>query len=305
MLTFFTTAKAFEGHSGVIQRNALTNWTLLHPDAEVILFGDDKGAAEIAGELGLRHVPSVERNEFGTKRLDSMFRQAQSLARHDVLCYINCDILLLPEFILALQRVQQAHDRFLMVGRRWDTDITEPLAFSNPGWRDALRQAALQHGAMQPGHTIDYFVFRRGLYKEMPALVIGRIWWDHWLVWKARQERADVVDVTSAAICVHQNHNYGYHPSGVKGVHTDAQAKRNLELAGNGKHLLTIDDATHILGRTRERVNWGRFWAPTWRVLRPKVVPFWFAFLRVTRPLRKVLGLRRAVPARVSDPASR
>ena len=107
MLTLFTTAKPFEGHSGVIQRNALKSWTLLHPDVEVILFGDDAGAAEIARELGLRHEPNVERKRFGTKRLDCMFQRAQSMARHDVLCYINCDIILLPEFCRALERVTE------------------------------------------------------------------------------------------------------------------------------------------------------------------------------------------------------
>src|SRR5215472_16468615 len=96
MLTLFATAKAFEGHSGIIQRNALKSWTLLHPDVEVILFGDDKGTAEIAAELGLRHEPYVERNELGTKRLDSMFGQAQKIARNDILCYVNCDIVILP-----------------------------------------------------------------------------------------------------------------------------------------------------------------------------------------------------------------
>ena len=106
MLTFFATAKAFEGHSGVIQRNALKSWTLLPPDVEVILFGEDKGAPKIAAELSLRHEPHVERNEFGTKRLDSMFRQAQAIARHNIVCYINCDILLFPDFIEALRRVE-------------------------------------------------------------------------------------------------------------------------------------------------------------------------------------------------------
>gem|GEM_PF-7001836 len=48
MLTLFTTAKPFEGHSGVIQRNTLKSWKLLHPDIEIILFGDDAGGAEIA-----------------------------------------------------------------------------------------------------------------------------------------------------------------------------------------------------------------------------------------------------------------
>jgi hypothetical protein len=85
MLTLFTTAKAFTGHSEVIQRNALKSWTLLHPGIEIILFGDEEGAAEICRELGLRHEPHVDRNEFGTKRIDYIFRRAQEIARHDVL----------------------------------------------------------------------------------------------------------------------------------------------------------------------------------------------------------------------------
>src|SRR5262249_16704670 len=144
MLTFFATAKAFEGHSGVIQRNALKSWTLLPPDVEVILFREDKGAAEIAAKLSLRHEPHVERNESGTKRLDSMFRQAQAIARRDIVCYINCDILLFPEFIEALRRVGQKHERFLIVGKRWDTDITQPIAFDDPNWREQIRKAVCE-----------------------------------------------------------------------------------------------------------------------------------------------------------------
>jgi hypothetical protein len=48
MLTFFTTAKPFGGHNGIIQKNALKSWALLHPEVELILFGDEEGAAEAA-----------------------------------------------------------------------------------------------------------------------------------------------------------------------------------------------------------------------------------------------------------------
>jgi hypothetical protein len=303
MLTLFTTAKGFEGHSGIIQRNALQSWTLLGPEAEVILFGDDTGAEKVARELGLRHEPYVERNEFGTKRLDYMFRRAQEIARHEVLCYVNCDIILLPEFVESLERVKRRHAKFLMVGRRWDTEVTEPLAFERGQWSERVRETALGQGVMQPGHTVDYFAFRRGLYREMPALVVGRIWWDHWLVWKARHEGAVVVDVTRAAMCVHQNHNYGYHPNGASGVRTDEQARRNFELAGGRRHLYTIEDASYLLTAEGERVNWRRVWAPSWRALRPKLAPVWYALLNATRPLRRALGLRRVrattMPARM------
>jgi hypothetical protein len=301
MLTFFATAKPFRDHTAIIQRNALQSWKILHPDIEIILFGDDEGAAELCAELSLRHEPFVERDEFGAKRLDFLFARAQQIARHDLLCYINCDIILLPEFCRALERVHALHSRFLMVGRRWDTDVLAPIDFHEHGVEDRLRRLAWQKGLQRPPTAIDYFVFPRGLYTQIPPLVIGRIWWDHWLAWKARQLRTDVVDVSACVTAIHQNHDYGYHPAGAAGVWNDQQALRNYALAGGRWHLYTIADATHMLARDEgERRNWLRFWAPWWRFLRPKLVPVWFAILDLTRPVRHVLGVRRS---KVTPPA--
>ena len=77
----------FEGHSGVIQRNALKSWKLLHPEIEIILFGDDAGGAEIANELGFPHEPFVERNQLGAKRLDYIFRRAQGILRPEMTAF--------------------------------------------------------------------------------------------------------------------------------------------------------------------------------------------------------------------------
>jgi hypothetical protein len=276
----------------MIQRNALNSWMRLHADVEVILFGDDAGAEDAARELGLRHEPRVERNQFGSKRVDYMFVRAQEIARHDTLCFCNCDIILLPEFCVALERVHSSHERFLMVGRRWDTDIREALDFGDPRWSARVKELAHEQGLQQPGWSVDYFGFRRGLYREMPPLVIGRVWWDHWLVWKARAEGAAVVDVSEVVTAIHQNHDYGYHPAGVTGVWTDEQAKENYRLAGGRWHLRTIDDATHILGAEGERGNVRRLWARYWRYARPRVVPAWFALLDLTRPVRRALGMQ-------------
>jgi len=81
MLTLFTTAKPFRGHSGIIQCNALKSWTLLHPDIEIILFGDDEGTAEVCAEYGLRHETHVERHESGAKRLIIEGRRLSDVAR--------------------------------------------------------------------------------------------------------------------------------------------------------------------------------------------------------------------------------
>ena len=60
-LTIFTTPKKFDGHIGVIQRNAVASWTRMSPRPEVILFGTEPGTAEAAAEFGLRHISGVNR----------------------------------------------------------------------------------------------------------------------------------------------------------------------------------------------------------------------------------------------------
>lgn len=300
MLTFFTTAKPFRGRDGIIQRNALRSWTTLHPRVEVILIGDEEGAAETAKELGLRRVARAERNEFGTKRLDFLFCQAQGIARYDLLCYINCDILLMKDFLDTVKRVRERHRQFLMVGRRWDIEITAPLSPGNKNWDSELRREVLRNGRRRGPQWIDYFVFKRGLYdSEIPPFVVGRVFWDNWLVWKALASNHAVIDASSAVLAVHQNHDYGYHPQGKQGVFFGAEAERNYALAGGWRHLRTIADATEVLGEGGLRPNRSRYWAGAKRYARQTARVFlhggieraWFFVLGLTRPIRRKLGL--------------
>jgi len=247
MLTFFTTAKAFEGHNGMIQRNALKSWKLLAPDIEVILFGDEPGVQETCAELRLRHLPYVERHESGMKYLDYMFREAQAAAAHNFLCYSNCDIMLTEDFRQAFLRSRNWKDHFLLLARRWDTDVNQAIKFDAPNWAALIRQTALTRGRKQSGNFIDFFAFPRGLYNDVPPLVVGRSYWDHWLVWKALHERVPVIDASRFVVPIHQNHDYGYHPQGKQGTNADALAQRNVQLCGNGKHLRSVYDATHAM----------------------------------------------------------
>jgi hypothetical protein len=293
MLTLFTTAKPFSGHSDVIQRNALKSWKLLHPDIEVILFGDEKGAAEICQELGLRHEPNVERHESGFKYIGTIFDEAQKLARHDVLCYANCDILLCGDFVAAAQRVGAEKDAFLMFGRRWDTDIFKPIDFSNPEWAEEIRQTAFAANQQRDEWFIDYFVFRRGLFlHRIPKLVIGRVYWDNWLVWFAGHQGAALVDASAAVAAIHQNHDYGYHPQGKNGVWNDELARRNRELAGGYKSLRSMSSANYVLTSTgmKKRTilkRWSDSARDNWRNR------VWHPILSRTRTIRHSLGLRR------------
>jgi hypothetical protein len=296
MLTFFTTAKPFQGHDGLIQWNALRSWKLLHPEVEVILFGDEEGAREVCGRLDLRHEPEVKRHESGMKYVDYIFGRAQEIARHEILCYSNCDIIQFSEFITAVQRVFAGAQPALTVGRRWDTEIVAPVDFADPEWSTKLRHLAKTTGRRQDANFLDYFVFPKGLYQEIPPLLIGRSYWDHWLVWKALDAKARVVDCSRFVVAVHQNHDYGYHPQGKLGTNIDALAVRNYELSGNGRRLRSIPDSTHAMTAD------GRIYPTPLRRIghtlvcwSQKFLAFFGkqGFLNCTFGIRKRLGLRR------------
>jgi hypothetical protein len=247
MLTLFSTPKAFIGHSRTIQRNALQSWKLLHPSVEVILFGDEEGAASACHELGLRHEPDVQRCQSRLPYVHYLFSRAQAIAQHDYLCYSNCDMIFFDDFLKAFETARAWREKFLMIGRRWDTDVMKPVDFDRPDWAKGLRNLAVTTGFLQDPGYMDYFVFPKGLYDGVPPLLIGRSYWDQWAVWKALSERAGVLDCSSFAMAVHQNHDYGYHPDGKRGADRDDLSLRNKVLSGNGRHQRSILDATHRL----------------------------------------------------------
>jgi hypothetical protein len=293
MITFFTTPKPFRGHIGVIQRNAIESWKRIHPSAEVILFGDEEGAAEAARELGVRHVPQVKRNSFGTPYLASILDGARELTRNFLLSYVNCDIVLLSDFRVALERLPVLNSSFLMAGQRWDTDVTEPLDFSRSDWQADLRQRALTAHHQRPPRWIDYFVFSRGLYdQKTPPLVIGRAGFDSWMIWYARYAGARVIDASQVVVAVHQNHDYSHHPEGEKGIYEGEEARQNYAYM-QGWHYATLENATHRLTFRGVRPNYHHWVVQARRKTVALCYAAWFALLGLTRPLRSHLGLRQ------------
>jgi hypothetical protein len=294
VITFVATPKPFTGHIAVIQRNAITSWTLLRPRPEIVLVGDDQGTAEIAAELGLNHIPIVQRNEYGTPLLDDIFAKAEAQASHDLLCYINADILLLGDFMKAVEQVAVWKRHFLMVGRRTDVNVTSSLNFTSPAWETRVRELVAQQGKLDGPEFIDYFVFPRGLYVSIPPFAVGRLKWDNWLVRRALSLKVPVVDATALVLAIHQHHDYAHHPHGVEGVWHGEEARRNNELAGP-RGFATTEDATHKFTAKGVKQNFSSRLVPARRIVRR----CWAAPLQVSRPARHALGLRRATVSRL------
>jgi hypothetical protein len=274
MITLFAIPKPMKGEFLRLQENAILSWLRLGFGVEILLFGGEEGVEKFARRTGIEHHREVARTEEGTPRVDDLFRQAESLATQPLIGYINADIILGHDFPSAVRALAEIRKPFLAVGKRWDLDFEGTIDFSNPAWEDTLRRQVSERGTLHPPSGIDYFIYRRGLWGEIPPFAVGRTMWDNWLIWRARKRGAMVVDATDSIWAVHQNHGYNHHPQGSTGVWKGPEAERNERLAGGLRRFFTIDDATHRLAdgkverfrddfhRRRWRYTLPAIWAP-------------------------------------------
>lgn len=288
-LTLFSIPKPFEGHLAVIQKNAIESWRLLHPDCQILLFGDEPGVKKAAREVHAVHIPDATRNEFGTPLLHTVFSDARRAAAHSLLCYVNADIILMKDFLRAARRIDFGD--FMMVGRRWNIDIEDRLDFMPEEWEAKLIQRVQREGELGAADAIDYFLFPKDWgINDMPAFAVGRPGWDNWLIFRARQLRIPVIDVTQATMVIHQNHGYGHVPRQKGDQWEGPEADRNRQLVGDLNRIFTLLDVSHVMTKRgiRHPLSYAhirRRWQ-TLGVLYPRLYPY-------ARVLSKILNLGR------------
>lgn len=245
-LTLFTAPKSFKDpHISVIQTNALKSWQALGDQVEIIVLGADEGVAEKTTELGIRNIPQVACNEKGTPLISSMLEMARQNSDSPYLCIVNTDIILFPDLLLAMENAAKRLERFLIIGQRWDMDVTRELPAGNDNFA-LFKQEVFRKGKLHPPMGSDYFLFPRECYQHIPDLAIGRAGWDNWFIFKSRFEGWPVIDATQDVTIVHQSHDYRHLPGGQP--HYRLPETRENVVRGGGEHtIFTIADAQYDL----------------------------------------------------------
>jgi hypothetical protein len=244
MLTIFTLPKPFEGDTGRIQRNAVRSWRRLDPDCQILLCGNEPDLDDAAAQLGVDRATDIDCTEFGTPLVGSAFNRVAELSSHDVLCYANADLIFLPDFLAATRSVVSELTRFLIVGECSDVSVDGELSEDDYA---ALRQRASTGGTPRGPEAIDFFVYRKGTFGPLPDFAVGRPGWDNWMIWHARSEGIPVVDISAAALVVHQSHGYSHVPQARGSKWEGPEADANLALVDFRQSLFSIEFATHRL----------------------------------------------------------
>jgi hypothetical protein len=236
-LTIFATPKPFtDSHIDLIQQNAIGSWLQLGEDVEVVLVGDEEGYSEVVEQYQIAHQLHVSRNKWGTPLVNSIFMQARKASQNNLLAYINADIILTPDFVSAVLGISRIEERFLIVGRRWDLKVEDEINFEGK-WVDDLEKKVRNQGKLHDPTAIDYFVFPRGIFTDIPPFAIGRAGWDNWMVYHAIKQGWTVIDITPSVIVIHQEHDYDHLPEGKPHYNLD-ESSQNVNLGGGLQKLM-------------------------------------------------------------------
>ena len=209
-LTFFTSLKPSSGRAEVIQTQSLRNWHDVFDGADIL---------EFEGPIA----------PFG-----KMVRDVEAGSDSDLLMYANSDILFDKRQVANLWQSMAAKKStiiegdFLLTGQR--IDILE----------DGSKRLHRPSG-------MDYFVFRRGMFHDLPETKMGRAYCDNALVSYCLRRNIPVIDTSFALRVEHQFHDYGHVAGGKKTVWMGEDAlanKHNNNLRDFGPNVL---DATHTL----------------------------------------------------------
>ena len=209
-LAVFTTLKQAEGRAREIQACSLENWRNVFYGSEVV---------EFAGPL----VPF-------TKMVEDVERDCTA----DILVYANADIL----FDLG-----QVQGLYQSLGERPQSVLCGEFLLT--GQRIDVLQNGLKRLHRPSG--MDFFIFRRGMFRDLPKVTMGRAYCDSALVAYCLRRKIPVVDASFALRVEHQFHDYGHVAGGRSSVWRGEAAmenKRGNGLCDFGPNVL---DATHTL----------------------------------------------------------
>lgn len=241
IVTLFTTPRPLSSSElfGIIQRNALTSWSLLNPRPEIVVFADEQyegqDTIDFVLGLGFRVEPVLRRSSRRVPRLDDLFPRAQEMAGDGLPCYVNADIILENNLLPALEQASEPFEKCLLIARRWCIQMLELMDFSE-GWEQRLKQKVSEQGSLMVECAIDLFSWKGDVYREFKPFAIGRYRWDNWLVGNALVRGCPVVDISRIARLTHQSH------ANVPWEDPDASA--NFQIPGA---FCSLKDSTHTL----------------------------------------------------------
>ncbi|MFZ1983081.1 MAG: hypothetical protein WAU91_01630 [Desulfatitalea sp.] len=194
-------------------------------------------------------VKNIQSASSGAPFFGAIADHAAAHAKFDLQVYLNCDILL-AGIAGALRSIPFPY--FLLIGERIDLDQGVIIDVDRGNWKKKIGPLVKAGQIKAHGPTgIDYFAFRRGTWRNLPPVIIGRGGYDKALLVYCLKNRYPLVDGSFAVTALHQFHDYKH----VAGERNEAfygdEAKQNFKATGSMHGRALVSDAEYVLRHGR------------------------------------------------------
>lgn len=206
-LIFVTSCKPITNDNiKTIQENSLNSWKWLNCEKEIFVFNKDESIKKLVSNLGLNLVTDYESSESSDLPTWRTMRNfASNIATdNDYIVWINSDIIVddsLPNTIFSIKKDNNL-DNFVLTGKRknWKNyfKITDSNQISN-----------LVLESEGDKWEIDYFVFKKQHFSDLPKFYIARMRFDNYLLSKSISEIEHTIDCSQTVNLIHHFHGYG------------------------------------------------------------------------------------------------
>ena len=254
MLTILSTPKPFEGHIGLIQRNAIGSWVRLSPRPQIILFG------RLAPEPVKWPLSSASSTSPRSRRTNSALLICVDSSRAGETAGAPQSPLLRqrrhhPDRGARARRAvrTRATAAFLMVSARINLDLDVPILFETDWRRLAERAAARRAAARATTRASISSSSPRVSIQNIPPLAIGRAWFDQWMIKAAAQRGLDRRRHRRSGRSSTRTTVTRTSPADASTVYQGVEAERNLAIYGGEAHAYTLLELHPRAGLATER----------------------------------------------------
>jgi len=205
-LLIITTMKPMIGSFVIEQTNSVLSWTKLRIRPKIIVFGDDEGVPEFCAKHNIQNEKDIPKTVEGVPFINEIIRYGYTLMDNgcEYIMYLHSDILLMDDFCDTFEAFCRDYPnvrKCLLTSIRYDVERYNAIDYNNENWREVVRRE--WGGKYSSPTAIDLFLHKRNNYIDMPEFIIGKYWFDPWMIDYAIKNFEITIDMTKTVKIYH------------------------------------------------------------------------------------------------------
>jgi hypothetical protein len=205
-LIFTTSCKPLSNDKiKIIQYNSINSWKWLDCEKEILVFNRDESIDKMCIDLGVQYVSLYESSDYSDLPTWRAMREGacKIASDGDLIVWVNSDIVFDNTIVTTINELKETGvEDFILTGKRknwsdyWELKCKEDLG-------------KIQFDKIGDKYEIDYFIYNKKHFDNLPKFFIARMKFDNYLMAKAINSVDKTIDSTLVINSYHHQHGYG------------------------------------------------------------------------------------------------